>query len=49
MTSTPDELASATRELALAALHEMLSALEASLADMPLPSNGQAEDDDASL
>ena len=33
----------------LAALHEMLSALEASLADMPLPSNGQAEDDDASL
>ncbi|MGB3044441.1 MAG: homoprotocatechuate degradation operon regulator HpaR [Xanthobacteraceae bacterium] len=35
----------------LAALHEMLSALEASLADMPLPSNGHIkdEDDDASL
>jgi homoprotocatechuate degradation regulator HpaR len=35
----------------LAALHEMLSALEASLADMPLPGNGHLkdEDDDASL
>lgn len=35
----------------LAALHEMLSALEASLADMPLPGNDHIkdEDDDASL
>jgi homoprotocatechuate degradation regulator HpaR len=35
----------------LAALHEMLSGLEASLADMPLPGNGHLkdEDDDASL
>lgn len=30
----------------LAALHEMLSALEASLADMPLPGNGHPKDDD---
>lgn len=35
----------------LAALHEMLSTLEASLADMPLPGNGDVknEDDDAFL
>jgi len=33
----------------LAALHEMLSALEASLADMPLPGNVLHEEDDASL
>jgi homoprotocatechuate degradation regulator HpaR len=35
----------------LAALHEMLSALETSLADMPLPGNGHLDDgdDDASL
>lgn len=33
----------------LAALHEMLSALETSLADMPLSGNGNREDGDASL